>query len=149
MARLKAELEMIEARLEQAGLAGHQVPLQDADREGKQFLAMGSEKILPVRFESDLIAASFQPDSLMHKAVISALGDEHAAKLPLFFKDTRVFERVPKDGQQFRKIARKNLDPDCFARLISASTMRGKDGIPKSKTVIAWDDAKPIEQALV
>lgn len=144
--RLEAELKAIEARLEQAGLAGDQVPLQDKDREGKQYLARGQRLIVPVRFESDLIAASFDPDSVMHKAVVAALGEEHAAKLPLFFKDKRTFARVPKDGQAFRKLARKQLDPDAMAKLISAVTQRDKDGIAKSKTVIAWDEAKPIEQ---
>lgn len=144
--RLQAELKAIEERLEQAGLKGDQVPLQDKDREGKQFLARGESLIVPVRFESDLIAGSFAPDSIMHKAVIAALGEEHEAKLPLFFKDTRSFERVPKDGQAFRKLARAQLDPETFAKLVSAVTQRSKNGIAKSKTVIAWDDAKPIEQ---
>ena len=144
--KLKEELKAIEDRLEQAGLKGDQIPLQDADREGKQYLAQGEKFIVPIRFESDLIAGSFDPDSIMHKAVIAALGDEHAAKMPLFFKDTRSFVRVPKDGQAFRKIARAQLDPDTFAKLISAVTQRDKKGIIKSKTVVAWDDEKPIEQ---
>lgn len=146
MARLSAELKQIESRLEAAGLAGEHIPLQDKDREGKQFLARSSDKIVPIRFESDLIAGSFAPESLMHKAVLSALGEAHADKLVRFFKDTRTFERVPKDGKQFRKIAREILDGHTFARLIQAATMRNKDGIAKSKTVIAWDDAKPIDQ---
>lgn len=143
---LEAELKAIESRLEQAGLAGDQVPLQDKDREGKQFLARGERFIVPVRFESDLIAGTFDPESVMHKAVLAALGEEHAAKLPLFFKDKRTFTRIPKDGQAFRKLARKQLDPDTMARLISAVTQRDKDGIAKSKTVIAWDDAKTLDQ---
>jgi len=147
MARLKIELAAIESRLEQAGLAGEQVPLQDADREGKQYLAKGDSKIVPIRFESDLIAGSFAPDSEMHKAVVAALGENHKDKIVRFFKDTRSFERVPKDGQAFRKIARELLDGPTFARLVSAATQRSKDGIPKSKIVVAWDDAKPIELA--
>lgn len=145
IASLKIELDAIESRLESAGLQGEQIPLQDADREGKQFLARGDDKIIPIRFESDLIAGSFQPDSLMHKAVLTALGDD-AKKLPKFFKDARTFERVPKDGKAFRKLAREILDSGRFAALINASTPRGKDGIAKSKTVVAWDDARPIDQ---
>lgn len=143
IARLTDELKAIEARLEQAGLAGEQVPLQDADREGKQYLARGSSRIVPVRFESDLIAGSFKPNSQMHQQVLAALGD-HGDKLPSFFADVRTFERVPKDGQAFRKLARELLPPAAFAALISAATQRTKDGIAKSKTVIAWDDARPI-----
>ena len=146
MATLKVELDAIETRLEAAGLKGEQIPLQDKDREGKQYLARGESNIVPIRFESDLIAGSFAPDSLMHKAVVAALGEKNAAKLPQFFKDTRSFERVPKDGQKFRQLAREILEADCFAALISASTQRGKGGIAKSKTVVAWDDAKPVNQ---
>lgn len=144
IAALTKELEAIESRLEAAGLAGDQIPLQDKDREGKQFLACGAEKIVPVRFESDLIAASFLPESEMHKAVLAVLGEEYRGKLPRLFKDTRSFVRVPKDGKAFRKLARELLDADTFARLISAVTQRTKDGIAKSKTVVAWDDARPI-----
>jgi hypothetical protein len=140
------ELEAIETRLEQAGLIGEQVPLQDADREGKQYLAKGTDRVVPIRFESDLIAGSFKPDSEMHKAVLAALGEEHKAKLSKFFKDTRSFERVPKDGKAFRKLARELLPSVTFAALVKASTSTNKDGIAKSKTVIAWDDAKPLDQ---
>ena len=142
MARLKIELDAIESRLDAAGLECHQIPLQEADREGKQYLARGRDKVIPVRFESDQIVGSFQPDSIMHKSVAAIAGD-HLAK---FFKDVRKFERVPKDGNEFRKLARKLFEPDAYAKLISACTSRGKDGIPKSKTVIGWDDAKPIDQ---
>lgn len=143
IAELTLELKTIEARLEQAGLDGEQVPLVDADREGKQYLARGSAKIIPIRFESDLIAGSFKPDSEMHKACIAALGAD-ADKLPEFFADTRTFERVPKDGLAFRKLARELLPAASFAALVAAATQRTKDGLPKSKTVIAWDEAKPL-----
>ena len=140
IAKLEAELDQIEKRLESAGLAGPHIPLQEAEREGKQFLAHGSSKIVPIRFESDQIVGSFSPDSTMHLAVAAAAGD----KLARFYKDVRKFERVPKDGNAFRKLARKLLEPAQYAALITACISRDKTGIPKSKTVIAWDDAKPI-----
>lgn len=140
--RLKVELDAIESRLEAAGLAGFQIPLQEADREGKQYLARGLDWIVPVRFESDQIVGSFPPDSIMHTAVAAIAGNH----LDKFFKDVRKFERVPKDGNAFRKLARRLLAPDAFAQLISACTQRDNAGIPKSKTVIGWDDAKAIDQ---
>ncbi len=140
--RLEIELDAIEERLEAAGLAGIQIPLQDKEREGKQYLAIGLDRIVPVRFESDQIVGSFAPDSLMHLAVAQIAGT-HLAK---FFKDVRKFERVPKDGNAFRKLGRKLLTPDAFAKLIHACTAVDKTGIPKSKTIIGWDDAKPINQ---
>ncbi len=144
LGRLVAELKAIEKRLEAAGLKSPQVPLEDAEREGKQFLAQGAGKILPVRFESDQLIATFRPDTDLHATIAALLGDH----LATFFKDTRVFERVHKDdANRFRKLARKTLEPDTFAKLISACISKTKDGIPKSKTVVAWDDVKPLDQA--
>lgn len=142
ISRLKIELDAIEERLEAAGLSGFQIPLQDKEREGKQYLASGREMIVPVRFESDQIVRSFAPDSPMHLAIVEIAGG-HLAK---FFKDVRKFERVPKDGNEFRKLARKLLPPDAFAKLIHACIARDKTGMPKSKTIIGWDDAKPVDQ---
>jgi hypothetical protein len=143
IASLVAEAKAIESRLEKAGLEGDQIPLQDAEREGKQFLARGTSKIIPVRFESDQLITTFKPDSDQHKTISAILGDKFAT----FFKDTRIFERVKKDdANKFRKFARSELLPDVYAKLISACVSKDKAGIPKSKTVIAWDEAKPIDQ---
>ena len=143
IATLTAEAKAIEARLEKAGLNGDQIPLQDADREGKQYIARGTKKAIPVRFESDQLIATFKPESDLHKSIAGILGD----KLSLFFKDTRVFERKHKDdANKFRQLARKELDGTTYAKLIAACVSKDKDGIPKSKTVIAWGDAKPLDQ---
>lgn len=142
IARLVVELKEIEDRLEAAGLRGEQIPLQNKNLEGKQYIARSAKHALPVRFESDLIAGSFAPDSVMHKEVVEITG-EHFGK---FFKRTVVFKRIQQDGEGFRKKARAILTPEAFAKLIKAVTMRDKKGIAKSKTVIAWDDAKPIDQ---
>lgn len=141
MAALTVELKAIEERLAKAGAAGVQIPLQDANREGRQFLARSERRIVPVRFESDLIAASFDPDSLMHKEAAAIAGD----LLPRFFKQSNKFARVPEDGEDFRILARELLKPDQFAELIRAVTQRDKKGIAKSKIVVGWKDAKPIE----
>jgi|GEM_PF-1314307 len=137
-----AELKAIEKRLEQAGLEGDQVPLQEADREGRQFLAR-SPKLgvcVPVIFESDQIVASFNPDSDTHRILESfALG-----RLDKFFAYNPKFERVQKDGQLYRKLARELLGSTAPA-FINASLQRDKAGIPKSRTIIGWDNAKPID----
>lgn len=140
MSLLEKELKEIETRLQAAGADGEQIPLQDQNREGKQFLARSPYHILPVRFESDLIAGSFEPHSIMHEAVLEAAG----VHFPRFYKPSNKFERKPKDGETFRKLARQLLAPDAFARLIRAATSVDKDGIAKSKIVVAWDDAKTI-----
>lgn len=140
---LQTELKALEKRLESAGLEGEQIPLREADREGRQFLARCPklELVVPVVFESDQIIASFQPDTDIHHS-LEDLSNGHLAR---FFTETRKFERIQKDGQLYRKSAREILDG--FApEFIAASLQRDKSGIPKSRTLIAWDNAKPIDQ---
>lgn len=140
--KLVAELKDINARLQAAGESAEHVPLTDADREGKQAILRGTRFSLPIIFESDLLIASFKPDSPKHIEIKAILGD----KLSQFFRDTRVFERIQEDGKAFRKFARENLDADTFAKLVKAATDRKKDGIAKSRVVVDWDAAKPIDQ---
>ena len=142
MDKLAAELKDIEARIKKAAEKGDHVPLQDKEREGKQCLLRSSDHVLPVRFTADSIIGSFLKDSPAHKAILSIVGE---ARLPLFFRFVPSFERVPKDGQKFRQVARENLEPADFAKLIQAATARDKKGIAKSTVQIAWDDAKPPE----
>lgn len=141
--KLTLELKAIEARLQEAGQNGDQIPLQDQRREGKQFLASSDQRIVPVRFESDLICASFEPDSIMHKEAAEITGDH----FPRFFKQSNKFARVPKDGEELRVLARKLLQPDKFALFIRAVTDRNKQGIAKSRIVVGWKDEKPLTTA--
>lgn len=136
---LAAELKAIENRLEQAGLEGDQIPLQEEDREGRQFLAASEDRIVPVIFESDQIIASFKPDSEIHKTIAERAG----IQLPAFYSDSRSFNRVPKDGQSFRRAAREILGTAAPA-FINACLQRDKGGIPKNRTVIAWDNARDV-----
>ncbi len=142
IAKFQKELKAVEARLTTAAQGGIHIPLQDENREGKQCLLRSPELVLPVRFTADSIIGSFPVNSPAHTTILKVVGEE---KLPLFFKPVAGFARVPKDGEAFRKVGRKNLDPDAFAALIKAATAVDKDGIPKSTIQIAWDDAKPPE----
>ena len=138
-----AELKSIEKRLEQAGLEGEQIPLQEADREGRQFLARSPKLgvVVPVVFESDQIIASFAPGSPIHDDLALLT----RGQLSKFFTDTRKFERIQKDGQTYRKMAREILGSTAPA-FIAASLQRDKAGIPKSRTIIAWENSKAIAQ---
>jgi hypothetical protein len=142
IARLKKELKAVEGRIKQAAQESPHRDLEDENREGKQALLRSSKSVLPVRFTSDSIVASFDPDTELHLALRDIAGD----KLGLFYEEVRKFQRVPKDGVKFRRIARENLEPKAFAELIHAATQRTKDGIAKSATVIAWDDLRPADQ---
>ena len=145
IALLTAELKLINARLHAAGEEAEHIPLADADREGKQAILRGSRHSLPIVFESDLLIASFKPDSPKHAEIQAILGE----KMPQFFRDTRVFERIQDDGKSFRKFARENLPADTFAKLVQACTDRKKDGIAKSRIIVDWDASKPLEATVV
>jgi hypothetical protein len=135
------ELKAIEKRLEQAGLEGEHIPLQEEDREGRQFLARSPKLgiIVPVVFESDQIIGSLSPGTDTHTELTGIARD----RFPQFFQASNKLDRVPKDGQAFRKLARELLTADAPA-FISASLQRDKSGIPKSRTIIAWENSKPI-----
>lgn len=142
----QAELKAIEKRLETAGLEGDQIPLQEADREGRQFLARSPQAglVVPVVFESDQIVASFRKDSVFDEA-IQAFCDSREIRLHDFFVPETTYSRLAKDGQEFRKTARQMLGT-LAPEFVSKCLQRDKAGIPRSRTIIAWDNAKPIDQ---
>ena len=123
----QAELKSIEKRLEQAGLEGQQIPLQEADREGRQFLARSPKLglIVPVVFESDQIIASIQPDTATHEA-LSIIAGVHFGK---FWQPVSKLDRIQKDGQAYRKTARE-IHGELAPGFIAASLQRDKAGIP-------------------
>ena len=137
MEALKNELKEIEARLEKAGLHGQQVDLEDAEREGKQFLAAGSEKIVPVVFTADLIRKSFLAQSAVHRQVALAID---AKRLPEFYVPKTTFEAVFEEGKQFRRRAAEVLG-DAAPAFVTACLARDKQGIPKSQIKVEWDRA--------
>lgn len=142
----QTELKAIEKRLEQAGLEGEQIPLQEPDREGRQFIAR-SPKLgiaVPVIFESDQIVASFRDGSVMAEDLI-AFCDQREIRLHEFYVPVTSYTRLAKDGQDFRKSARKilgHLAPEFVSRCLQ----RDKDNIPRSRTIISWDNSKPLDQ---
>lgn len=142
----KAELKLIEKRLETAGLAGPHVPLNDATREGKQRLLEGEGKILPVRFESDVLIGSFGHGTALHEnlQLLCDTDGKNTAESPLFaqlFKEVHNYEKRQEDGHKFRELVRKSVaDEKTFHAIVDLLKSRDKKtGIVKSKTVIAWN----------
>ncbi len=137
--KLAAELKGIEERLEAAGLEGEQVPLEDKDREGRQWIAKGTKDQVAVIFTADSIVGMFAAGSVTHKAITAAA----EGKTSQFFKLTWV-NRF-KDGKDFRAHALEVLGEKA-PTLITACLSRDKQGVPRNKTVIAWNEPKPVLQ---
>jgi hypothetical protein len=138
---LKAELKVIEGRLEKAGLEGEQVPLVDEEREGKQFIARGSSFAVPVVFTADLLRASFVHDGDVYKIIKELAGD----KLPHLYKKVTKWETLHEDGKDFRRVAADVLGEQA-PQVISACLQRdNKTGIPKSAIKIEWTRAEEIK----
>jgi len=135
----KAELKAIEEALEAAALAdpSKHVPLEDDDREGRQVLMPGaSGETVPVVLESDMIVGTFAEGTAVHAEMMSAFGD----RFSMFFRRKTVFENTVRGGKEFRARAREAL-ADEAPRAIHAATAKDKHGIPKSRTLVAWDRA--------
>lgn len=141
MEALKEELKLIEGRLHKAGLNGTQVDLQDPEREGKQYLASGSEKIVPVVFTADAIVKSFLAGSAAHQLIAAAAG-EHLAD---FYVEKRTLHSVFESGLLLRRRAAEVLGADAAPAFVTACLARDKHGIPKSAIKVEWDRAEAKE----
>lgn len=144
---LKTELDGIESRLESIALGEDHLPLNEADREGRQAILKDAGYTLPVIFESDLIAGTLPDMGNAISIIRGAIPDP--ALLVKIWKPISGFARVAKDGQKYRQQLRALLPPETATTVLQASITRDKLGIPKSRTVIAWDRAKKPEAAAV
>lgn len=133
------ELNAIEERLEKAALKGDQVPLEDADRDGRQWVAKGTKEAVSVILTADSIVSGFADGSATHMQLVSILD----AKLKEFFR--LAWTNRFKDGKAFRTKAQEVLGEKA-PRLITACLARDKAGAPKSKIVVAWNEARPTER---
>ena len=135
MEKLKSELKDIETRLQMAALQGEQVPLVDADREGRQYLAAGTARVVPVILTADMLMGSFMANSQPHRDIQAIAG----AEFGMFFKAVHKFENRFESGKKFRATAAELLGLDA-PRLITACVARDKDGIAKSAVKIMWQE---------
>lgn len=134
IAALKEELAAVEAVLVEAAMRGDQEPLNDPEREGRQFRAHGSDTWVPVIFEADLLAGSLKPGSPAHTRLASLAGD----RFPQLYREVHSFERVKPSGKGFRSLVRELFEPAPAADIISASLARDKNGIPRSRILVDW-----------
>jgi len=136
------ELKQIEKRLEAAALKGPHIPLEDANRQGRQYIARGTSHRLPIVLSSDELMKSFRPDSPQHARLVELVGEE---KLQGFFELVTKYETRLEDGQKFRAQAVAVLGEELAPQFITACVSRDKHGIAKNKIVIALDRVEAIE----
>jgi len=138
--KLKAELADIETRLQMAALKnpGEHEELKDADREGKRWLAQGSDRIVPVILTADLIIGEFAANSPRSQTIHTA----SRGQMDFFFKKTVKFENRFDTGKKFRAQADTVLGP-AAPNFITHCLARDKEGQPKSRIVIAWKETEP------
>ena len=147
-ARLKAELESIEARLTADALARPEehAPLEQAAREGKKWLAAGTAGALPVVFSADTLVKTFEQGGKLHLALAThfpcaALSEEGHAQWTQLFTRWSGYERAEEDGLKFRALAEQVLGAEAAPAFITALKAVDKHGIPKSITKLLWRDA--------
>ena len=138
--KLEAEMKDIDTRLKHAALHGEQVELTDADREGRQYLAAGSARIVPVILTADLIVGEFGHSSPRHVEICNALKGKSHLMLEMF-KTVRKFDNRFDSGKKFRAQAAEVFG-DLAPAFITACVARDKDGIAKSAIKIMWDETK-------
>jgi hypothetical protein len=142
IAKDTAELKKIEAKLHDAGLEagreGEHEELKDTDREGRRWMARGSQKVLPVIFTADLIISTFTRGTDVHRKIDAIAG----TRLNDFYKPEFKFANRFDNGKKFRSKAEEVFGPNAPA-FITACISRDKHGIAKSAIKIAWDDVEP------
>lgn len=143
MEALEAELKEINARVERVALKGKQVPLEDAERDGTQFLAQGSARLVPVVCTADYLVQSFAAKSKTHEKIAEAAG----ARLGEFFRPKLTYETLHKGGKLFRRQARQIFEGWAAEKFLAACVVRDKQGLPKSAVKVEWDRARAMAES--
>lgn len=132
--RLQEELEECEQVLREAALAGEQVPLEDEELEGRQYLARGSELVVPVVITSDLLIQSFRDGSPQHVRLEALAGE----RLGEFFRREVVWRNLARTGKEFRLHAAAELG-EKGPEFVSACVQRDKYGVPRYRVQVHWE----------
>ena len=137
--KLQTELKDIEVRVKHVALHGEHVELAEPDREGRQYLAAGTGKVVPVIFTSDMIVGEFGSNSKKHNEIIEAV--ENRTGMLQFFKPVTKYENRFDNGKKFRALA-SEVFGDLAPKFVTACVARDKDGIAKSAIKVMWNEAK-------
>lgn len=129
---LTAERKALEKEIIARALNRPHTPLTEAHREGRRATLSEDGEVLTVRFESDVLKASWAFDSPLTTALQHAAADRFDA----LFRTKTTCERRIADGHKFRLLCHKELPETQAIAVIDALKDRDKNGIVKSKAVI-------------
>ena len=127
--------------MKKSALVGQQIELTDPDREGRQYLARGTEAIVPVILTADLVTQTFADGSTVHARLSDAAGE----KLGQFYRPVTTWKVLAKNGKAFRLEAGAILGEKLGPAFITAALARDKNGTPKNQIKVEWDRAEDIQ----
>lgn len=137
IATLKEKLKPIAARLKKDAIAAphEHEPLKDADREGMQFTALGSNgAALRIVITADKLVLAMPDGSELHRRIAEAAGDSFG----LFYAPHTEWLARAKDGKAFRTAARVILGDDKAPAFIAQVRDLKKSGLPKNDVKLEW-----------
>lgn len=137
IAALKERLKPIAGRLKKDAIAAphEHEPLKDADREGMQFTALGSNgAALRIVITADKLVLAFPDASELHQRIAEAAGDSFT----YFYAPHTEWRARAKDGKAFRTAARTILGDDAAPAFIAQVRDLKKSGLPKNDVKLEW-----------
>lgn len=140
---MQARRKELAAKVEALALEADHLPLNEADREGRQAILTGDAWRLPVIFESDLVMASLPEGGDVHRTIERLAGDQ-LSLLPQVWTPSLKLERNAKDGQAYRKQLRNLFAPEVAAQILAATLQKDKTGTPKSRVLIDTNRAESV-----
>jgi hypothetical protein len=137
IAAAQAALKPITARLKKDAIAAphEHEPLKDAEREGMQFIAHGSDgKELRIVITADKLLLAFPDGSEQHERIRTAAGEHFRS----FYQPHTEWHAVAADGKAFRTAARTILGEDKAPAFIAHVRDLKKNGLPKNDVKLEW-----------
>lgn len=129
---LTAELKTLEKDIIARALNRPHVPLTEAHREGRRATLSEDGEVLTVRFESDVLKASWAFDTPLTTQLQTTAGH----RFDTLFRTKTTCERRLADGHKFRLHCHNELPEPAAIAVIELLKDKDKNGITKSKAVI-------------
>ena len=136
---MEERLKVCEAVLRAAAIEGPVVDLEDPERDGRQYLAVGSSgATVPVVVTADAVIQTFPQNSPAHAKIEAA----SFGSLLAFYTPLTTWKCQARSGKAFRRDALEMLGAERAAAFVNAALARDKYGNPKNQVRVEWDRAE-------